>query len=262
MKKLFVVCCLGAMLALSAGATQAAATETETNPGGIGIYVTPKVVWGNTIFDRVKGEAHIVSGDTEIGGVSSKSRKDDDSWGGAIAVGYDFERMLGAPIRGEIEYAFFGNVSGGTSKSLGDWGVAGKGKIKNKMDIQTLFFNGYFDIKTDTPFTPYIGGGLGIAFVDSKSSGSVDYTLDGAELSGSSSTNYKLNTNFAWNVGAGVAWEFADWVALDVGYRFAGLGKVKSRTSDYEGLTETVTYKSKVSDVYMHQILAGLRFTF
>ena len=130
------------------------------------------------------------------------------------------------------------------------------------MDIQTLFFNAYWDFKNDSPVTPYVGAGLGIAFVDSKASGSTDYTIGGADFSGSSSTNYKLNTNFAWNVGAGVAWELNELLALDLGYKFASLGKTKSRESSYEGLAETVSYKSKVTDLYMHQVMLGLRFTF
>ncbi len=236
-------------------------TTPDPKPEKIGVYVTPKLVYGYTVMDKIKGEAHVVSGGSD-GGVSHKSRKDDDTWGGAIAIGYDFERMLDLPMRGEIEYAFFGNVDGKTSKSFGGGDIEGRGSLKNKMDIQTLFFNAYFDFKNDYPVTPYVGAGLGIGFVDSKSTGDIEYTLGDARYSGSSSTGYKLNTNFAWNVGAGVAWELTDTFALDLGYRFAGLGKVKSRSSSYEGIDETVPYKSKVTNLYMHQVLLGLRMTF
>ncbi|MCC8195117.1 MAG: acyloxyacyl hydrolase [Deltaproteobacteria bacterium] len=274
MKKLFISCCVGVVLCLplTAGAAETTTvyteqtayeitTQTRPDKEGLGIYVAPKLVWSYTVFDKLKGEADITNGG-EYGGISKKSRKDDDTWGGAIAVGYDFERLLNVPMRGEIEYAFFGNVDGSVSRSFDGGTVSGEAKLKNKMDIQTLFFNAYFDFDTDTPFTPYLGAGLGIAFVDSKSSGSVDYSVGGVDYSGSSSTNYKLNTNFAWNVGAGVAWEFNDLLTLDLGYRFASLGKVKSRSSSYEGVGETVSYKSKVTDVYMHQVMMGLRFTF
>ncbi len=237
-------------------------TTTTPKKEGIGVYVTPKLVWGYTVFDKIKGEAHVTSGGLS-GGASKKSLKDDDAWGGAIAVGYDFERLLNAPVRGEIEYAFFGNVDGKASRGWDEAGFSGSASLKNKMDIQTLFFNAYFDFKNETPLTPYIGAGLGLAFIDSKSAGHADYTLGGVNYDGSSSTNYKLNTNFAWNVGAGVAWELTDLLSLDLGYRFAGLGKVKSRSSTYEGLGgETIEYKSKVDNVYMHQIMLGLRFTF
>ena len=262
MKKSIVLCCLGAVLCLIPGMAGAASFDPETQREGLGIYIAPKLVWSYTVMDKMKGEAH-VSGGFTAGGVTKKSRKDDDAWGGAIAVGYDFERMLNVPMRGEIEYAFFGNVDSKVSRDFDGRNVSGGASLKNKMDIQTLFFNAYFDFKNESPFTPYVGGGLGIAFVDSKSSGHADYAIGDMRYQGSSSTNYKLNTNFAWNVGAGLAWEMTEMLALDLGYRFAGLGKVKSRESSYEGLGgEKVTYKSKVDDLWMHQVMLGLRVTF
>lgn len=274
MKKSIALCCLGVGLLFGQGHAQAAEVVdvyttdvvVETTTRGeykpIGMYITPKLVYGYTVMDKIKGEVHVTDGIFE-GGASKKSRKDDDTWGGAIAIGYDLESMLNLPMRGELEYQFFGTTDASASRAVTGINVDGDSKLKNKMDIQTLFFNAYFDFKNESPITPYLGAGLGLAFIDSKTSASTHYRLGDISYDASNSTNYKLNTNFAWNVGAGLAWEITDMFAIDLGYRFVGLGKVKSRESSYEGLTgDKVSYKSKVDNLWMHQVLMGLRFTF
>jgi opacity protein-like surface antigen len=76
-----------------------------------------------------------------------------------------------------------------------------------------------------------------------------------------SSPGSKTSTNFAWNVGAGASYDFTENVALDLGYRFAGLGSAKTKMAmTPDG--EEPWVRGKTDNIYMHQIIGGLRFTF
>lgn len=158
--------------------------------------------------------------------------------GGALAIGYDFYPQQQIPLRAEIEFALRGN-------SETDWDVRtvdGPGSVKGLWNTSTLFLNLYYDIQTGTPFVPYIGAGAGLAF------NYVEYSGEGA-MGGSMSENF---TNFAWNVGAGVAYNFNENFAVDLGYRFMMMGYNEVSSGAY-----------KISNQpYNNEFMLGLRFTF
>jgi len=170
----------------------------------------------------------------------------DHVFGGALAVGYDFNKQHGAPVRAELEYGAF-------TRAEGKANVLGGGTVTMKTQAQTLFTNAYLDIPTGTQFTPYVGAGLGMAFLNARA----DFEAPGSRQSYGS----RNNTNFAWNVGAGVACEVVENVALDLGYRFAGLGEAKTKSSGAGGgLSQNDRFEAK--NLYMHQLSLGLRFSF
>ena len=61
--------------------------------------------------------------------------------------------------------------------------------------------------------TPYIGGGLGVGFVDIDIDAiqGIDFAASGSE------------TGFAYQLGGGLMWNIADNIALDLGYRYRGV---------------------------------------
>ena len=74
-----------------------------------------------------------------------------------------------------------------------------------------LLGNIWADLKTNTVFTPYVGGGVGVAFVNTagvRLDNSTWGYVDGSQ------------THFAWQLGAGVKYEISEQLSLDVGYRF------------------------------------------
>jgi len=189
------------------------------------VYVAPKLIWGITQMQGIK-----FSDDDD------KWNKTGHSFGGALAVGYNF-----APVRAELEFAAFTEASGKVS-----WD---DGYAKLKVQANTLFVNAYYDFATGTQFTPYVGAGLGLAMLNSKATWATDDPDSG-------SLGSKNNTNFAWNVGAGVAYEVVQNVSLDFGYRFAGLGKVRTKTDKDDD------FHMKAKNIYQHQIMLGMRFSF
>ncbi|MFO1090025.1 MAG: outer membrane beta-barrel protein [Hyphomicrobiales bacterium] len=85
-------------------------------------------------------------------------------------------------------------------------------------------------------FSPYFGGGLGVAFVNGNSNG--DFNLD------------ENATALAWQVGAGVRWMFANNIGLDLGYRYRGINNV-----NFSGLDRSF-------DLTSNNVILGLTFNF
>lgn len=268
------------------------ADENDPAPKKIGIYVTPKFTancmsWKlHDATDSVGSKYNTNPAALTGGGAGSfsfGSTEHDTLWGGALAIGYDFYPRFDLPLRMELEYALYSNASGSGNYDMPPSLANQIVNIKNSTgrsaqvdldlklrNIQTLMFNAYWDFHNSTNFTPYIGAGVGLAFL--QTDGSVTTTM----YRGAGTTKvYKQdigtrnNTNFAWQVGAGCSYAFTDTISLDLGYRFMGLGKAESNDihlTDINPQQRTIVIESKgkaeARDIYMHQIALGLRFTF
>jgi len=244
----------------------------------LGLYVTPKFIYGGMIMDNTKGHLDARFQGTLVEAESWKLNGSDHAFGGSLAIGYNFNTRLNVPVRAEIEYALFSDTKNKTSHSgrgfddNGDlvWGE--NSSFEQRFGVQTLFFNAYYDFHNSTAFTPYIGAGLGMAFINTKAKNNSTWYDSFNDVWETDewetwSTGSKRNTNFAWNVGAGVAYNFTENVALDLGYRFVGLGSAKTRTrvdvdpADW-GSNDITRHTGSKTDLYMHQVGLGLRFSF
>lgn len=183
-----------------------------------GFYLTPKVFYSHLEAD-----------------VNSFGDYNDNVGGGALAIGYDFNTQCYAPIRLELEFAMRGK---GKHDVTGLWGYPVKGDLK--VSVTSLFANAFYDFHNQSDFTPYIGGGLGAARIK----GETKLSYGGYKYSGSRS-----EWDFAWNVGAGVAYKLTDFASLDLGYRYADFGTLTEDGDD-------------IMDVTGHEVLLGVRFTF
>lgn len=161
--------------------------------------------------------------------------------GGALAAGYDFWPQQMLPIRAEIEFALRGN-------SEKTWSGGVVDDIKGIWNNSTLFANLFWDLHNDSPFTPYVGAGLGLAF---------NYTGYDATANGGKVSVDDRFTNFAWNVGAGVAYSFNDNFVVDAAYRFVGLGYNEVSIHDVNGQKYEIG-----NSPYNNEFMVGLRFMF
>lgn len=163
--------------------------------------------------------------------------------GGALAAGYDLWPQQMIPLRFEIELALRGN----SEKKWDDNGIRAH-EVKGVWNNTTLFANLFWDFHNDTNFTPFIGGGLGLAF---------NYT--GYEITANNGDRYSIDdrqTNFAWNAGAGISYAFNDVVTVDASYRFVGLG-YNEISSTYNGVKYEIG-----NEPYNNEFMVGLRFSF
>ena len=170
---------------------------------------------------------------------------DDKVFGGSIALGLRTPLSSGA-VRAEIEYS----RNGDAKKSHTNDGEKFDIKLKN----QTLLFNAYYDFNTNTALTPYVGAGLGVA----RLKGTMNWVEELDD--GCSVGSGKSRTNFAWQIGAGIAYNLNQNVAADLGYRYIDYGKLSKSSSeeyDWGGITISNKIESKA-----HEIMLGLRYTF
>lgn len=119
-------------------------------------------------------------------------------------------------------------------------------KIENTdLSVQnyTLFANAYYDIKTNSPFTPYFGLGLG-------------YNMQEISVYSESEKLHSL----AWKLAAGVGWKINDMIALDIGYRYVNFGSAEYTESDFDYSIE-YSYKAEFNNV-AHELTLGARISF
>ena len=100
----------------------------------------------------------------------------------------------------------------------------------------SVMANAYFDYLTCTPWTPYVGAGIGSAY-----------------LKADDGSNAKSVYNLAWQVMAGLTYDINSHWTLDAGYRYADLGRIRKNLG--EGHVTKLTARD-------HEILLGVRYTF
>jgi opacity protein-like surface antigen len=122
---------------------------------------------------------------------------------------------------------------------------------KNKWMSTILLANAYYDFRTGTPWTPYLGGGVGFAVnqltIESNSTDSVTGT---ASFGGRST-----QVQFAAAAMAGLTYDISSFWALDVNYRFLYIGG-----PDADLTINNVATGVSMGSLNEHQIRAGLRF--
>ena len=155
----------------------------------------------------------------DLGNEWTRLAKKDWVGGGSAAVGVKM-----CAFRTELEY----NQSLKASYRNKDL------DLKSKQSYRSYMLNGYFDIPTYTPIRPYVGAGIGIARVRT------------------TARTQKRNSNPAWQLAAGIGYNFTKNWTLDLGYRYVNNGN-----SVWNDNGTTVKYYSKE-----HQMTAGIRYTF
>jgi opacity protein-like surface antigen len=107
-------------------------------------------------------------------------------------------------------------------------------------DVNALFFlaNLWIDVPVGEVIRPYIGGGIGMGRLDANiSTTGGDSIIDDADW------------GFAFQLGAGIAFDVTANMAVDVGYRFKGIN------AELEVADTDANYRS-------HNLLLGLRVEF
>ena len=114
--------------------------------------------------------------------------------------------------------------------------------------------NMYIDLGTWYCVTPYIGGGVGVASISVLGLKDVNVPNLGVAY-GADHTE----TNFAWAVYAGLAYEVTSAVTLDLSYRYADLGDARSGTvTAYDGSSSFSGVD--INDIDSHDLMLGVRW--
>ncbi|HEY3307455.1 MAG TPA: outer membrane beta-barrel protein [Desulfuromonadaceae bacterium] len=168
------------------------------------------------------GVSFIHDNDVKVTGVGTATAQYKTGYGVDIQAGYNFE-----PVRVEFEFGYKNAdmdklTALGRSASVKDTDVT----------IMSYMVNGLFDIKNSSPFTPFIGAGIGILNGELKSSGDKDD-----------------DTVFGYQFKVGGAYALSKNVDLNLYYKFQGAA------SDFSKNGVSFSYTS--SNIY-----GGLRYNF
>lgn len=143
--------------------------------------------------------------------------------------GYAFKN--GLRVEGEFSYRR-AELDKGKVAGVGEW------KIDCPVWAYSGLANVYYDIKTDTPITPYLGGGIGFSNVN----------VGKASYNGTTIWLADDDSVFAYQVGAGFGYNINKNAVIDLGYRYFSTSDVKFELSD--------------ADFKSHNITVGIRYKF
>lgn len=172
--------------------------------------------------------------DSDAEGIE-RARLNKERWGSHLAYG-----VQAGFVRGELE---LNNTMPLTFKDADE-----DGEAKLKLYNYSVMGNAYFDFLNCTSWTPYIGVGLGTAWMKAKMFGYAG--------------NQKIKLldksvyNLAWQVTAGVAYKINSHWTVDAAYRYADLGRIRKREGDQ------VDWETSKIAVRNHEAMLGIRYTF
>jgi len=204
--------------------------EGTTIPAGTAL--PGAAVGWTTEFDPgffISGAAGADMGAFRLEGELSWRRNDVDTHAGVTAAGIDLSgEDAGVLIAG----------SGNIGATVADVVAAGEGSVSEL----GLFANGYYDFKNSSLLTPYVGVGVGVAFVD------VDYSPSGVTIVEDE------QAAFAYQAMAGASFAVTPRAEFYAGYRYRATPDVEVDTALFPGVLEI--------ENQAHLAEAGLRITF
>lgn len=159
----------------------------------------------------------------------------DDAWNIGLGLGYVFNDWFRADITGDIRTpAYWENV-------------------ETDVAISTIMLNGYATLGTFSGISPYVGAGIGGAYVDWSS-------INGPTFAAPFFVNAFANDpqwRFAWALMAGISFDVTQNLAIDVGYRFTDIddGTIVFDDPAFPG---GIDY----TDMQLHELRIGARYTF
>lgn len=242
MKKHFVR--TGVMAALLSLAAPAVASAQQIDS----IYITPRIIYSYQMGDMSAAKwRNGVWAASALGGEET-----DKNFAFGLSVGTDLGYSSEWPVRVEGEYVYRGKAEFSKGPSTVTWFDGSPRVASQKFEItaHSLMVNAFYDFNTATSFTPYVGAGLGGAYLKTDYRASI--VNGGPGTAGVSKSNW----NLAWNIGGGVAFHLNENAALDFGYRYVDLGNADTgniNMLDFSG--------SPKVDYTAHEFSIGLRLT-
>ena len=172
---------------------------------------------------------------------------DTDYGGTDYTVSTDTGYILGAAVGMHVWNSFRAEIEVSHSSWDGDdysETGGGAGTVDGDISATYLLGNLWWDFDTGTSFTPYIGGGAGIAWADGDTTfGGNTYGYGDGEA------------GFAFQLGAGLKFNLTEQLGLDIGYRYKSIQNIDFDDSDGGGVYED-------GDLNSHNAQVGLTFSF
>ena len=126
------------------------------------------------------------------------------------------------------------------------------------IDTTSLFINGFYDFQpftiSNTPITPYVGGGIGISRNKMGTTiGITNGVPDGFFIAGNTISK------FAYKLSAGSLFSLTENISLDINYQYAHLGEFESSTATNGGNFQRPINGGEIKS---QEIMFGLQYKF
>ncbi len=168
------------------------------------------------------------------------------SFTGGVGVGYVWGPYFRTDLTVDLHSIMSATFDGSQPYGGGTLTVVDKTKFMSTI----LLANAYYDIRTGTPWTPYVGGGVGFAV------NQLTRNAEGTDALGSFTANGETTqVKFAGAAMVGINYDISTFTSIDFGYRFLYIGGTEVSMA-VDGLPSTVA----IGGLGEHQIRAGLRF--
>ena len=135
---------------------------------------------------------------------------------------------------------------------------------KAKIETHALFINSFYDFQpfsiSNTPITPYLGGGVGIS---RNKMGTIVEHEDGPP-NGMTTDGDTIN-QFAYKLSAGTLFSLTEQLSLDVNYQYVNLGAFKGSTEVYdeeERGEDDYQRGTNGGEIKSQELMVGLQYTF
>jgi opacity protein-like surface antigen len=184
-------------------------------------------------------------------GPVGRSNSFEPSFIGSVGVGYVWSPNWRTDFTVDIHSIMHTQQSGEGIVDIGGDPTAVFAEDKTKMMSTILMLNAYYDFRTGTPWTPYIGAGLG--FTVNAITQTFSSNVDGVADSVSQRSN---DIQFAAAAMVGVTYDVSSFWAIDVSYRYMHIGGSQVTLDPLNLPASTV----EIGDINEQQIRAGLRF--
>ena len=187
--------------------------------------------------------------------IFEKDIKSTPLWG--LGFGYDTGHWFRFDITGEYRGSAVFLANDKYPGPNGSFAASdGGGTNEYTADIESWvgLFNTYIDLGTWHCVTPYVGGGVGFASIDVIGLKDVNVPNLGVAFA-----KDNTETNFAWALYAGLAYDVTPSVTIDLSYRYTDLGDAKSgiRTAyDESGTADGI----EIEDITSHDLMLGVRW--
>lgn len=261
-------------------------------------YVAPKVVFGQQKADfgapsyEIRGVEGYRYQPKYPGTFAGKGLSVKDSLTfGALAFGLDLHDRFHLPLRLELEISTRADAKtqGETLTYPADPNQPDSDKINLytkslAYTMHTAFANVYLDWHNSSALTPYVGGGVGAAFIKARATAyhySKFHMIDTEDPSafvasggGDTSNNSdfkKRKAQFAWHFDVGFSYDLTEKMAIDLSYRYLDIGDAlkvgkplitQDRYDVVHHYDSIYTPPSEVNFEATHQVVLGLRYSF
>jgi opacity protein-like surface antigen len=161
----------------------------------------------------------------------------ENSFSAGIGVGYHFSPSLRGDVTADYRFETDLTARDGSKRTY-----------QLTMESSVVLANLYYDFHTGSPFSPYVGAGIGVAF-----NSTTDYNT--GDVNGSYKADGADTFSLAYAAMLGVNYHVTEFMGLDIGYRNLSYGDAET-----EIITETGGLDMK--SLSSHEIRVGINYDF